>query len=59
MVMDQSGLTNRARPRRSYRSPGRRVVVTLDGFDDAGILIEGVTLTETSAENLFFTEICC
>ncbi|MBD9496412.1 calcium-binding protein [Ensifer sp. ENS01] len=33
------------------------VVVTLDGFDDAGILIEGVTLTEISGENLSFTEI--
>lgn len=32
------------------------VFVTLDGFHDAGILIEGVTLTEISAENLSFTE---
>jgi len=33
------------------------VVVTLDGFEDAGILIESVTLAEIPAENLSFTEI--
>lgn len=33
------------------------VMVTLDGFVDAAVLIEGVSLAEISANNLFFTAI--
>lgn len=33
------------------------VVVTLDGFEDAAILIEGVSLAEISPANLSFTAI--